>query len=326
MDNQDITCKAVPSNRLRFFPVMMFAIVMGLSGLTIMYQKAAQILGFSHWIGSVCAYVDLVIFITVLLSYGAKIVLYLEEVKKEFSHPVRINFFAASSISFLLVSIVYHPINETIFQICLYIGTILQTFLTFYTISFWINKNLEIQHSNPAWFIPIVGNVLVPVAGGGYFDNNFLMYYFSIGIFFWIVLTAILINRIIFHNQLASKFVPTLFIFIAPPAVAFIAYMKMYEQYDVFASALYNLALFFTFMLFFMYKNFLKLQFFISWWAFTFPLAAVSISSMLAYKVSGVSVFSYFAYLFIFVTTFTVIIVACKTVSHMLKKEICIAE
>lgn len=321
-----VTCKAIPSNRLRFFPVMMFAIVMGLSGLTIMYQKSAHILGFPHWIGNICAYVDSTVFIVILLSYGAKIITYFEEVKVEFSHPVRINFFAASSISFLLVAIVYHPINMTISHICMYIGIVMQTFFTFYTISFWINKNLQIQHSNPAWFIPIVGNVLVPVAAGGYLDNNFLMYYFSIGIFFWIVLTAILINRIIFHNQLATKFVPTLFIFIAPPAVAFIAYMKMYENFDVFASFLYNLALFFTFMLFFMYKNFLKLQFFISWWAFTFPLAAVSIASMLAYKVSLIAIYKYFAYSFIVITTITVIIVACKTIMHILKKEICIAE
>jgi tellurite resistance protein len=75
-----------------------------------------------------------------------------------------------------------------------------------------------------------------------------------------------------------------------------------------------------------MYKNFLKLQFFISWWAFTFPLAAVSIASMVAYKISSIQMYSYFAYLFIVVTTLTVGIVALRTLEHMLKKEICIAE
>ena len=43
----------------------------------------------------------------------------------------------------------------------------------------------------------------------------------------------------------------------------FIAYLKMNSmQYDMFASALYSLALFFTFLLLFMYKNFLKIKFF----------------------------------------------------------------
>jgi tellurite resistance protein len=305
---------------------MMFAIVMGLSGLTIVFQKAADILGWYSVIGDISAFLDLGIFLAIIVTYMLKMLQHFDEVKKEFSHPVRINFFAASSISFLLLSIVFHSIQMSVAHYFMYIGMVMQTFFTFYTISFWINKNLEIAHSNPAWFIPIVGNVLVPVAGGGYLDNNILMYYFSIGIFFWIVLTAILINRIIFHHQLAQKFLPTLFIFIAPPAIAFIAYIKMYDSFDMFASFLYNLALFFTFMLFFMYKNFMKLKFFISWWAFTFPLAAVTIASMLAYKLSSLVVYKYFAYVFIVVTISIVTLVAIKTIQHMIKKEICIAE
>ena len=41
-------------NRLKYFPIMMFAIVMGLSGLTIVYQKAGEILGFNHNISIIC--------------------------------------------------------------------------------------------------------------------------------------------------------------------------------------------------------------------------------------------------------------------------------
>lgn len=320
------SCKPIPSNRLKFFPIMMFAIIMGLSGLTIVFQKAGEVLHFGSIYGLVLSQFDTILFIAILLTYLAKTLKYFDEVKKEFSHPVRINFFAASAISLLLLSVVYHQINHTIAQYCFVIGTVLQTFFTFYTISFWINKNMEIQHSNPAWFIPIVGNVLVPVAGSGMVDVNLLMYYFAVGIFFWIVLTSILINRIIFHHQLAAKFVPTLFIFIAPPAVAFIAYVKMYGAFDAFASILYNLALFFSFLLLFMYRNFLNLNFFISWWAFTFPLAAVTIASMLAYKKTSIVIYSYFSYFFMFITTVVVILVAIRTLQHMLKKEICIAE
>lgn len=324
MNNESI--KLLPSNRLQFFPIMMFAIVMGLSGLTIVYQKAHEMLGLSSIIGDVLVVLDSIVFITILLSYIIKIIKYFDEVKKEFSHPIRINFFAASAISFLLVSIVYHSINIEVSKYLFFIGTLMQTFFTFYTIQYWINKNLEITHSNPAWFIPIVGNVLVPVAGHNIIDNNFLMYYFSIGIFFWIVLTSLLVNRIIFHNQLIVKFVPTLFIFIAPPAVSFIAYVKMTGKYDFFASMLYNLAIFFSFLLIFMYKNFMNLKFFISWWAFTFPLAAVTLSSMLAFAKTHIVFYSFLSYFFLIMTTLVVLIVAFRTFQHMMKKEICIME
>jgi len=240
---------------------------------------------------------------------------------------IKINFFATVSISFLLISIAFEPVNKDIAYYCFIIGMILQTYFTLKTISFWINRNLELHHSNPAWFIPIVGNILVPIAGVDFVDTNLLMYYFSIGIFFWIVLTSILINRIIFHHQLAAKFVPTLFIFIAPPAISFITYLKMNDmQFDMFASSLYNLALFFTFLLLFMYKNFLNIKFFISWWAFTFPLTAVSIASMLAYKLTNIILYSYLSYFFILLATVVIIIVAVKTIQNMLKGKICIEE
>jgi tellurite resistance protein len=320
-------CERIKLNRLKFFPIMMFAIIMGLLGLTIAYEKAHELFKLPSFISDSLLILDVVIFMAIFFFYMVKFIKYNEEVKKEFNHPIRINFFATVSISFLLLSVALNPANKELAYYSFIVGTVLQTYFTLRTISFWINKNLKLDHSNPAWFIPIVGNVLVPVAGTGFVDVNLLIYYFAIGMFFWIILTAILINRIIFHNQLVGKFVPTLFIFIAPPAVAFIAYLKMNGMhYDMFAGALYSLALFFTSLLLFMYKNFLNLKFFISWWAFTFPLTAVTIASMLAYKLTHIVLYSYFAYLFILVSTLIIVFVAIKTIQHMLKGEICVEE
>ena len=321
------SCEKVELNRLKFFPIMMFAIIMGLSGLTIAYEKAHELFHIPSIIGKGLLALDAISFAVILVFYVYKLLKYSGEVKKEFNHPIRINFFATVSISFLLISISFHPVSKDAAYYCFVIGTILQTYFTLRTISFWINQNLKLDHSNPAWFIPIVGNVLVPVAGSSFVDINLLMYYFSIGMFFWIILTAILINRIIFHHQLAGKFIPTLFIFIAPPAVAFIAYVKMNGmQFDMFASFLYNLAIFFTFLLLFMYKNFLNLKFFISWWAFTFPLTAVTIASMLAFKLTHVIIYKYLALLFLIMATVVIAIVAFRTIQHMIKGEICIEE
>lgn len=318
--------KKVPVNRLQFFPIMMFAIVMGFSGLTIVYQKAAGWFSFPHSIGNTLAALDTFLFFLIAGIYIVKIFKYPVEVKKEFNHPVRINFFAAVSISLLLLAIIYNEISLDYGKIFWYPGAILHLFFTFYTLSFWINRNLEIHHSNPAWFIPIVGNILVPVGGVAFVDQSILMFYFATGIFFWIVMLAIIFNRIIFHHQLAQKFIPTLFILIAPPAVGVIAYFKMTGSFDFFASFLYSIGLFFTLLLFFMYKSFMKMKFFISWWAFTFPLAAVTISTMLAYHKTGYALYSILSYAFLGITTIVVGIVAYQTLIHIKKKEICIEE
>ncbi len=313
-------------NRLKYFPIMMYAIVMGMSGLTIMYQKAGQWLDFPHIIGAVLMYITTALFFVVSFIYITKYFKYAKDIKKEFSHPIRVNFFAAISISMLMLAIIYKEHYPSIAAFFWYPGTFLHFYLTMHTLSFWINHNQELEHSNPAWFIPIVGNVLVPVGGIGFATQGLLMYFFSVGIFFWVILFSILLNRIIFHHQLAVKFMPTLFILIAPPAVGFIAYFKMYGVIDLFAMILFNLALFFTLLVAFMYKNFIKIKFFISWWAFVFPLAAMGIAAMLMYHQTGDLLLLILSYTMIFVTSVVILIVLYQTVLHVRREEICIQE
>jgi tellurite resistance protein len=314
-------------NRLEFFPIMMFAIVMGISGLTIAWQKAAAWLHTPHIINQTLVYIDSAVFIAIALTYIAKLLLYPHEVVAEWKHPVRINFFSAISISMLMLSIIFHDAHWTALARYAWIaGTAMHTFMTLYTISYWINHNQELNHSNPAWFIPIVGNVLVPVAGVGFAPLPFLMYYFSIGLFFWVILFAILLNRIIFHHQLPQKFMPTLFILLAPPAVAFIAYFKLYHQIDTFAMFLFDIALFFALMLVYMARSFFGLKFFISWWAFIFPVAAMAIASMVMLHVTKSVWMLYLSYGVLGAATFMTLIVLYQTLIHMAKGEICIQE
>lgn len=318
--------KVCEKNRLKFFPVMMYAIVMGMSGLTIMYQKAAIWLAFPHIIGNSLLILTTAIFFIVSFIYIMKYFKYTMAIKKEFAHPVRINFFAAISISMLMLAIIYKEYYPLISASFWYPGAILHFYLTMHTIAYWINNNQELDHSNPAWFIPIVGNVLAPIAGVGFASQGILMYFFSVGIFFWMILFAVLLNRIIFHNQLAIKFMPTMFILIAPPAVGFIAYFKMFDVVDTFAIVLFNLALFFTLLVAFMYNNFIKIKFFISWWAFVFPLAAMAISSMLLYHQTGDFLLLILSYTMVSITSIVILIVGYQTLIHMNKAEICIQE
>jgi tellurite resistance protein len=323
---QEEAIKSIPSDRLQFFPIMMFAIIMGLAGLTLVFKRMHEVLSFPPIISIIMTVITTVLFFVILFFYFLKLIKHKNEVKKEFSHPIRINFFAASSISTLILSMIYRHDMDLAAEIFFLVGAILHIFFTFYTIRFWINNNLEMQHSNPAWFIPIVGNLIVPIAGKGFIDDTVLYFYFSIGIFFWIILFSIILNRIIFHNQFAPKFMPTLFILIAPPAIGFISYIKLTGGLDFFAQILFNLGLFFTILVFVMYKNFINIQFFISWWAFTFPMAAITLATILMYDLTHKNFYGILAYVLTTITTIIIILVARQTIIHMTKKEICIME
>lgn len=314
-------------SRLQYFPVMMFAVIMGFSGISLAYKKASEVLLLPEIIYQTLSYITVCIAVIIALLYVIKLIRFPKEVQKEIKHPIKVNFFAAISISMLLISTLFHEYENIAFPLFI-IGTGLHAFFAFYTISYWLNKNIELTHSNPAWFIPVVGNIIVPIAGDGFANIYILDFFFSFGIFFWIILTAILFNRIIFHGMLAQKFLPTLAIFIAPPSVGMLSYLKLQGTYDMFAVILFNVALAFGFILLALIKNFYKIKFFISWWAFTFPMAALTMAIITVYEKTGFeySAFKFLSIVSLIMTSILVLIVLIRTVIAIKNGEICKAE
>lgn len=219
-------------NKISNFPIMFYAVVMGLGGLCVAYESLNKLLKLSQSVGFVLNAFTSVVFAFISFVYIIKIIKFPNEVRAELNHPIKINFFAAFAISLLLLAIVFKN-NESAHFGLFYTGLVAQTFMSFYVVASWINRNLEIKHSNPAWFIPIVGNLLVITAAQG--KDSYLWFYFSFALFFYIVLFSIIFYRILFCDQLPAKFMPTLFIFIAPPSVAFIDYIKLTGNFNEFS-------------------------------------------------------------------------------------------
>ncbi|NJO68616.1 MAG: hypothetical protein HC830_04485 [Bacteroidetes bacterium] len=140
------------------------------------------------------------------------------------------------------------------------------------------------------------------------------------------VLFTIFLYRAIFHVQLPEKFIPTFFILLAPPAVGFISYMRIAASWDNFSVFLLFMAYFFIALLAVMYKSFTKLKFFMSWWAFTFPLTAATIASTLAYQITHYTFFKLIAWVLLVVSIIAISIVARYTFVHVRKGEICVKE
>lgn len=312
--------------KIQFFPITSFAVVMGLTGLTIAFGKFYHLQWLPRIFYDVSIFTVLVLFFAFTILYGLKLVWYQEEVKTDFKHRIRINFFSAISISLLLLSIAFYTYFPLLSIALWWVGVILHSVFMFKTISFWIQHNFEIHHFNPAWFIPVVGNILIPVSGVDFAPVIFSFFYFAVGFFFWIVLFTIFLYRAIFHAQLPEKFIPTFFILLAPPAVGFISYIRITSSWDNFSVFLLLMAYFFVALLVTMYKSFTQLKFFMSWWAFTFPLAAITIASTLAYQITHSTFFMVAAWILLFAAIAAISIVAFYTVKHIRKGEICIKE
>lgn len=312
------------ASRLQYFPITFFAMIMGLTGLTLTWQKASVLFGLPTIIASILLISTACLFLIITLIYLLKSLLYRSAVTSELNHPIKLSFFPAFSISMILLSIACLDLSTQLSHTLWSIGSALHLSFTLYVLTQWIHHpKYQIAHSTPAWFIPVVGNILVPIAGveHGYLELSW--FFFSIGILYWIVLKTLVFNRIIFHDPLPAKMLPTLFIFIAPPAVGFISYIKLTGELDSFARILFYSAMFLLLLLLTQLPRFLSIQFFMSWWAYSFPLAASAVAAQLMYSINPQPLLYYLALLLVVIATVVISMLFCRTVLAIKRAEIC---
>jgi tellurite resistance protein len=205
----------------------------------------------------------------------------------ELRHPIRINFLPAISINLILLGILSRPWLEPVSNLLWMIGAGLQLVLTLVIVTVWLNSERPPNSLNPAWFIPAVGNVLVPVASvpAGFVLTGW--FFFSIGLFYWTILGTLVFYRLVIGDALEAPMRPTLAILMAPPAVAFLAWLQLGDGLAGVGLVLYFIAVLNFLLLIPQVPGFLKLPFFPSWWAYTFPLAAFTVATFRFAELSG---------------------------------------
>jgi tellurite resistance protein len=317
----------VEKNRLINFPISFFSIMLGLLGFTIANQKAVEILHLPYKISSIMIWLSVGIFSLLLIVLITKLIKYTSVVIEDYNHPIKMNFFPTIGISLIMFSIVFIEINFALARNLWIIGTIIQTIFTFSLISKWMHQDVfKITHFNPSWFIPAVGNILIPVSGISFYSKEISWFYFSVGFILWIVLLTIFFYRAFSHSKIAEKMLPTLFLLMAPQAVGFIAYVKLTGVVDPFAKILYYFTLFTAMLLLTQFRYFSKIKYYLSWWAYSFPISAFSIATMLMLHKTNLSFFKYVAYFGFGILNVLIVILIFQTIKYMIKKEICIEE
>jgi tellurite resistance protein len=305
--------------RLARLPISIFAVVMGLSGLSISTHKFAEHFDITsiYLLNEYLSIFSLAVFAILSILTILKFIKYPKSLKNEWNHPIKISFFPTISISMLLLSVSLMPwFKEEVYYLFL-CGLSLQLFLSLMVINRWIkDAKFETHHMNPAWFIPAVGNVIVPVIAMEYDMVETSWFFFSFGMIFWLILLSIVMNRLFFHTPLPKFLLPTLCILIAPPSVGFIAYFKMIGDIDSFARIIYYIALLFTIIVAMKTLRLMKLSFMLSWWSYSFPMTAITIATFImagelqSYTFEIIATFLYAITVSIIVGLFTRTIIA----------------
>ncbi len=319
--------ETIELNRLKNFPISFLSVGLGLIGLTLAWQKAEGILKLPFSISTILLYISLLTIGIISSIYIAKMFLHFSDVKKEFNHPIKINFYPILSKLLLISSIIFLGLNMVVSKYLWWFGIVVQFTFTIIIMSSWIkHEKFELHHINPSWFIPVVGSIIVPIAGVKHFSPELSWFFFSLGFFWWFILTTLVINRMIFHRPIPNKLIPTLFILFAPPIIGFISLTKLLGGLNIFGNMLYYFGLSLFILILFQYKLFSKLKFYLSWWAYSFPLEALLIGTLLMFHESGIIFFKVLSWILFVGLNIIIVLLIVKSIIAIKEKMICIEE
>lgn len=306
-----------------YLPISFFGACMGLSAISVAWDKMMHLIqnltintenflapthntnfllstllaNFSSALSVSFALLALIAFIGLVSAYALKILNNFESVKLEFVSPLTRPFFGTFFISLLLLPFALHRLGlpESLSLAVWVVGAILMFIFSVHIVQFWICNKLELSHITPAWIIPVVGLLDLPLALPLFVDKvwvqdfSFIIAGFCVGVgFFWsIVLCVLIFARIVFFEKLPEKLMPTLVILLAPFGAGVSAYAVLIQDFSFLSGVdtlSYTLLFIGLFLLFALLPQVFQIgkccPFRISWWAISFPLAAMCIASL----------------------------------------------
>lgn len=287
------------SNLIKNFAPSWFASVMGTGILAITSLFYSQYVPFLKTVALWLFYFNVILFFVLLIPWTLRWFLYTKVALSDLEHPVISNFYPTIAVAMLVLSANFTVIgkNIAIAEIFWFAGTALT--IIFGILSPFImfkGEHVTMDHINPAWFIPPVALIVIPIAGSFMINQYsgfirelviFLNYFgWGAGFFIYIALLAICMYRFILHHPLPNVLAPTIWINLGPigaGTVALInlvnhsAFITVKEPFFVFGLIFWGFGIWWVLMAITMTLHYIRktrLPYALSWWAFTFPLGA----------------------------------------------------
>jgi tellurite resistance protein len=263
-------------------PASFFSIVLGVGGLSAAWDGASRSYGVSPWLSDALLVLSAVLWVVFFVAQVVKAATAPDRLRTELAHPVEGSLAGLAPASLLAIaagaSIHYRDLSRVLF----WIGAAAQVAHGVWMVGGWLSKRVDPKLVTPAMYVPAaVGNLLAAAAAGAVGRSDVGWLFFGAGVVLWIVLAAVLLVRTFSDGELAPALRPLLALELAPPALALLAWHGLGGGVSEPTSrALLGVALFVGLVLVRLAGRFRDAPFSASWWAFTFPVAALSTSAL----------------------------------------------
>jgi len=261
-----------------------FSLVMGLTGLALAWHAAG------HWLGEWAQGASLVLGVLAAAVFGVLLVGSAVRAQRhppawaeDLRHPVRHAFVAALPVSALLLATWMQAMElwRDGAHGLWWLGALGQLAVTVWVLGRWLAPTAAHAPDaqslwngiTPVLYIPVVGNVVAPLAGVGFGHNVWSAVHLGIGVFFWPVVFVLLVARCLAHGPIPLRLHPTWFITLAPASVVGLCLLR-YGAAPLVAVAVWGVGLFTLLWVGTQARRFFAQPFGVPFWSVSFPLAA----------------------------------------------------
>ena len=301
------------SEIVRTFAPGWFAAVMGTGVLSLATLGLSARWAFLSPLAWGLHYFNLALFVLLAIPWLGRWLVYREAALGTLRHPVQASFYPTFSIGMLVIASQFLAFGPSLELALLFWwpGALL-TFLFSFAVLFTMfsGDHVGIEHVTPAKFIPAVGLVVIPVAGGHLLGHvqgamrEWIMLIDLLGLGAGMVMYLGLLSLTLQRKYLAKPafgiLTPTVWIHVAPLAVIPVSLLNVVEQLPFPVPSGVTLLvglLFWSFGVWWLVMALLltlaarrrkMLPFALSWWGFTFPLGIFVVCSLRLAKLSSI--------------------------------------
>ncbi|XP_051125825.1 S-type anion channel SLAH2-like [Andrographis paniculata] len=270
------------------FPISSFGICLGLSSQAIMWKSLAssdstKFLNIGHGINLVLWFVSIALVSVVAITYTFKIIFYFEAVRREYYHPIRVNFFFAPFIALLFLALGVPPsVSPALPPPLWYVLMAPFLCLELKIYGQWMSggqRRLS-KVANPSNHLAVVGNFVGALLGASMGLKEGPIFFFAVGLAHYIVLFVTLYQRLPTNETLPRELHPVFFLFVAAPNAAALAWATIHRSFDYGSRIAFFISLFLYFSLAVRVNFFRGFKFSLAWWAYTFPMTAAAITTI----------------------------------------------
>ncbi|XP_020587532.1 S-type anion channel SLAH2-like [Phalaenopsis equestris] len=270
------------------FPISTFGICLGVGSQAMLWKALAlspsmSFMNISPTINIVLWCISIGVFSLVASIYLLKIIFYFAAVKREYYHPVRINFFFAPWVACLFFAIGLPPqVGKSIPDILWYVLMVPILCLDLKMYGQWMlgGEQRLSKVANPSNHLAVVGNFVGALLGANIGLKEGPIFFFAVGLAHYTVLFVTLYQRLPTNDTLPKDLHPVFFLFIAAPSVACTAWAKISGEFGIGARIPYFVAMFLYSSLAVRVSFFRGFRFSLAWWAYTFPMAGSAIATI----------------------------------------------